>query len=149
MLLFYFGVNMKKILFCIFIILSILGIYFKYNIKETSTLCFSSRKKCNFNYLYKDTRIEDIINDIENNITINGKTILNILVKSKYIYIDLNNLYLNKNSYTNIDRLLSLIRKYTKEKIVVILCKKNDISTNNMNKWIFKLREKYDIIITR
>ena len=140
---------MKKILFCIFIIISVLIIYFKCNIKETSTLCFSNVKKCNYNYFYKDTRIEDILYDIDNNITINGKTILNILVKSKYIYIDLNNLYLNKNSYTNIDRLLSLIRKYTKEKIVVILSKKNDISTNNMNKWIFKLREKYDIIITR
>ena len=149
MLLFYFGVNMKKILFCIFIVLSILGIYFKFNIKETSTLCFSSNKKCNFNYLYRDTRIEDIINDIENNITINGKTILNILVKSKYIYIDLNNLYINKNSYINIDKLFSTIRKYTKENIVVLLSKKNNIDTNSLNKWIFKLRDKYDIIIER
>ena len=140
---------MKKILFCIFIIVSVVYIYFNFNIKETSTLCFSSNKKCNFNYFYNDTRIEDIINDIDNNITINGKTILNILVKSKYIYIDLNNLYINKNSYKNIDKLFARIRKYTKENIVVILNKNNTISTNNMNKWIFKLRDKYDIIIKR
>ena len=149
MLLFYFGVNMKKILFCIFIIVSVIYIYFKFNTKETSTLCFSSSKKCNFNYFYKDTRLEDIIYDIDNNITINGKTILNILVKSKYIYIDLNNLYINKNSYKNIDKLFARIRKYTKEKIIIILNKSNTISTNSMNKWIFKIRDKYDIIIER
>lgn len=140
---------MKKILFCAFIILIVLYIYFEFSKQQPLSFCFSNTIKCDYNYKYKDTRLEDIIYDIEKNKLITGKHIQNLFVKSSTIYLDLNNLYLNKNSFSYINNLLEILRLYSKEKIVVILSNENNITANNINKWIFKLKEKYDIIISR
>lgn len=140
---------MKKILFCTFIIFMVIYIYFEFNNEQKHSFCFSNTIECDYNYKYRDTRIEDIIYDIKTNKIINGKNIQNLFIKSDTIYIDLNNLYLNKNSFSSIDKLLDMIRLYSKEKIVVILSNKKSISDNNINKWIFKIKDKYDIIIKR
>lgn len=141
---------MKKIIFCIIIIISIIYIYIFKNKKSNIEFFIGNNVHNKYVYSYIDTKIEDIIDDIDDNIVINDRTIQNILIKSNNIYLDLNNLILNKNSFNQIDILLKKIRLYSKEKIIVILRKDNkDSIDNKMNNWIFKLKDKYDIIIKR
>ena len=139
---------MKKIIFIVVILLLIIIIGMNVNYNTNYDLSIGNDSSY-YSYIYYDTRIEDIINDIDNNIYIKNKHIQNILVKSNNIVIDLNGLYINNKSIYYVDILLSIIRKYSKERIIIILRKENDILSNTMNNMIFKLKDKYDIIIKR
>lgn len=140
---------MKKIIFCVVITILIVLIYLFTNNKSDIMFYIGNNVNTKYVYKYSDTRIEDIIDDIDDNIIINDKHIQNILVKANYIYLDLNDLFLNKDSFYQIDLLLDKLRLYTKENIVVILRHDNSIIANNMNNWIFKIKDKYDIIVKR
>ncbi len=139
---------MKKILFIIFILVVIILISLKVNYKSNYDISIGDNNSY-YNYIYYDTRIEDIINDIENNIYIKDKHIQNILVTSNNIYINLNDLYINNKSLYYVEILLSKIRSYSKEKIIIILRKDDSIMSRTLNSMIFKLQDKYDIIIKR
>lgn len=96
-----------------------------------------------------------LINDIKNNKKINNRNIQNILIKSSTIYLDLNNLINCDNyncTYTNIsdlEKLLILIRLYSKERIIIrLLNNQNDIN-NYTNEKVMILAKKYDIITMR
>jgi len=110
---------------------------------------YFGNNKNDYNYFYNDTRIKDILIDIDNNIKIKDKYIQNILVKANYIYIDLNNLVLNYNSINEIEKLFNKIRLFSKEKIIVILSNNNEVLAKSINNRIFKIKDKYDIIIKR
>ena len=140
---------MRKILFIIIIIISVITIYIFKNKKNNIEFYIGNNEHNKYVYKYIDTKIEDIIDDINDNILINDRYIQNILIKSNTIYFDLNNLVLNKNSFNQIEILLSKIRLYSKEKIIIILRKENGIIDNKINNWIFKIKDKYDIIIKR
>lgn len=138
---------MRKILFIIIIIISVITIYIFKNKKNNIEFYIGNNEHNKYVYKYIDTKIEDIIDDINDNILINDRYIQNILIKSNTIYFDLNNLVLNKNSFNQIEILLSKIRLYSKEKIIIILRKENGIIDNKINNWIFKIKDKYDIYI--
>ncbi len=140
---------MRKILFIIIIIISVITIYIFKNKKNNIEFYIGNNEHNKYVYKYIDTKIEDIIDDINDNILINDRYIQNILIKSNTIYFDLNNLVLNKNSFNQIEILLSKIRLYSKEKIIIILRKENGIIDNKINNWILKIKDKYDIIIKR
>lgn len=139
---------MKKILFIILITIIVIIISIMVNYKTDYNIYFGDYNN-KYVYKYNDTRIEDIIDDIENNIKIKDKYIQNLLVKSNNIYINLNNLYISNHTNMNIEELLITIRKYSKEKIIVILRNEDKIIDKTINNMIFKIREKYDIIIMR
>ena len=139
---------MKKILFIIIILSIVVLIGLKVNYKSNYNISIGDNNSY-YNYIYYDTRIEDIINDIENNIYIKDKHIQNILVTSNNIYINLNELYINNKSLYYIEELFKVIRKYSKERIVIILRKEDNIMDRTLNNMIFKLRDKYDIIVKR
>ena len=115
---------------------------------------FKSQSKLEkYIYQYKnyDFRISDVINDINFNkkIDYNGKiyTMKNILIKSDLVTISLNNKTLSHQiaNYSNItklytwidelvieyEKMLNLLRKYCKEKVIVIGCGYPNISVNN------------------
>ena len=139
---------MKKILFIILITIIVIIISIMVNYKTDYNIYFGDYNN-KYVYKYNDTRIEDIIDDIENNIKIKDKYIQNLLVKSNNIYINLNNLYISNHTNMNIEELLITIRKYSKEKIIVILRNEDKIIDKTINNMIFKIREKYDILIMR
>ena len=139
---------MKKILFIIVILSSICIIGIKVNYKSNYDISIGSNTSY-YNYIYYDTRIEDIINDIDKNIYIKNKHIQNILVTSNNIYIYLNGLYINNKSLYYIEELFKCIRNYSKEKIIVILRSDDNLMDRMLNDMIFKLKDKYDIIIKR
>ena len=100
-------------------------------------------------------RITDIIIDIGNNINIEGYDIQNLLVRSTCIKINLNE-YIVLRDYQaivsqleDLETLLELIRKYTKEDIYIILLKEENILGEYANKKIILLAEKYDIMVLR
>ena len=145
---------MKKIILVFFVFFTIYALNYKYSKQPNLVLSFGSID-AEYNYKYNDTRITDIINDINNNKKINNRPIQNILIKATYIYIDLNNLIKcdNYNSCVkNIDDLeilIALIRKYSKEKIIIkYLDSSNDIDTFTNQKIMVRLK-KYDIIYMR
>lgn len=141
---------MKKIIFAVIIISLIIVIYIFKNKDSNIEFFLGNNVQNKYVYNYLDTKIEDIIDAIDDNIIINDRRIQNILIKSNIIYLDLNDLILNKNSFNQIEILLKKMRIYSKEKIIVILRNENDsIIANRMNNWIFKLKDKYDIIIKR
>ena len=87
------------------------------------------------NYENSDYRVIDLINDIEDNINIKDKTIQNILIKADIITLSIGNNELNYKMKTtkvvnfynyidelvnDIDKLFSLIRIYSKEKIFLL-----------------------------
>ncbi len=140
---------MKKLLFLVSVIIIILTISLKVNYKSHITLSFGNNIKGTYNYLYKQTRINDITNDIKNNIKIKDKYIQNLLVKSEQIYFDFNDLDVNKNNIYDIEQLIQLIRNYTKEKIMIVIREERNSDDKIINKWIFKIKDKYDIMIKR
>lgn len=132
---------MKKIIFMITIVLTIILISIKINYHSNIDLYFGNTSS-KYVYKYDNTRITDITSDIRKNITINNKTIQNLLVKSNHIYIDFKQLevyHLN-----DIDELFKVIRYYTKENIYVYLNKDKKVNSR-----IFKIKDTYDIIIVR
>ena len=140
---------MKKILFLISIIIIIITISIKVNYRAHISLSFGNNIKSNYIYYYDDTRFKDIISDIEKNIKLNNRHIQNILVRADNIYLDLNNIEVTKNDIYDLNNLLAYLRSFTKENIIIIL-KKEEYSSNNLiNNWIFKIKNKYDIMIKR
>ncbi len=140
---------MKKILFLISIVIIIITISIKVNYRAHISLSFGNNIKSNYIYYYDDTRFKDIISDIEKNIKLNNRHIQNILVRADNIYLDLNNIEVTKNDIYDLNNLLAYLRSFTKENIIIIL-KKEEYSSNNLiNNWIFKIKNKYDIMIKR
>ena len=140
---------MKKILFLISIVIIIITISIKVNYRAHISLSFGNNIKSNYIYYYDDTRFKDIISDIEKNIKLNNRHIQNILVRADNIYLDLNNIEVTKNDIYDLNNLLAYLRSFTKENIIIIL-KKEEYSSNNLiNNWIFKIKNKYDIMRKR
>ena len=146
---------MKRIINVFIIIVLIITIYNKFSYQKP--LVFSLGNTINGNYIYKynNTRVTDIINDIKNNKIIDNRNIQNILVKSSTIYLDLNNLINCDNyncTYTNIsdlEKLLILIRLYSKERIIIRLLNNQNTINNYTNEKVMILAKKYDIITMR
>ena len=145
---------MKKILFIIFVFMSVLIIYMKYSTQKKLILSFGNIN-AEYNYTYDDTRITDIINFINNNGKIKNRNIQNILIKATYVYIDLNDLIkcdnyqIAINNINDLEKLVALIRKYCKEKIVIKFIEDNDNLSTYVNEKVMITLKKYDIIFMR
>lgn len=140
---------MKKLLFITIIVIVIITISIKVNYKAHITLVFGNNMSGNYIYKYQDTRISDIVSDITDNIKIHDRYIQNLLVKADAIYIDLNDLDINKNNVKSLNDLLNIIRIYTKEKVIIILREEKNNTDTIINRWISQISDKYDIIIKR
>lgn len=138
---------MRKIFFYLVIIFMIYVI--GYNVNYNNNDDFYIGTSVGNYYINDELRVEDITNCIKNNISVNNRKIQNILIKSNNIYIDLNGLILNKNSFTNITKLLNLLRYYNKDNIIIKLRKEENILDKKINMWILSLKDKYDIIVKR
>ena len=101
-----------------------------------------------------DYRVIDLINDINDNIKINNRSLQNMLIKSNIIVISIgaNDLKHKKNldyKYSDelindLEKLLKLIRKYNKDKIYFIGYNNKDkyyAYINNKMKYICKLNK--------
>ena len=103
-------------------------------------------------YGKENYRIGELIRDIKSNININNKTIQNILIKSDLVIIEIgiDELYMalnvsDKYKYldgmiNNMDELISIIRKYCKEKILLVGYYN---PTSNNQKYINYINERY------
>lgn len=145
---------MKKILIILLVIISIFAIYIFTSKKHNMTFAIGLTNS-DINYNPESYKITDIIIDIENNIDIDGYAIQNLLVRSNNITINLNK-YIKLKDYetiisqlSDLETLLKLIRKYSKEKITIKLLEEKNILYEYANKKIILLSEKYDIIILR
>lgn len=145
---------MKKILITLLVIISIFAIYIFTSKKHNMTFAIGLTNS-DINYNPESYKITDIIIDIENNIDIDGYDIQNLLVRSNNITINLNK-YIKLKDYetiisqlSDLETLLKLIRKYSKEKITIKLLEEKNILYEYANKKIILLSEKYDIIILR
>ena len=122
------------------------------------------------NYSKNNCRTTDLINDINNNVSVNDKTLQNVLIKADLITLSignselLTNLELNNdfgindlsnrfdNYIKDLDALLTLLRKYSKERIVLLGFYDPTNSPTlkpvftNLNTQIKNLCSKYDII---
>lgn len=136
---------MKKILFILFIVLIVYMIYLNNINNDELILSIGTDFNCDYNYEINNTRVDDIQDDIDKNKKIKDRYFQNILIKSKKVIIDLNNIDNINNDYVNLCNLLITLRKYTRNNIVVILNKDNKYS----NSEIFNLIDNYDIIIKR
>lgn len=145
---------MKKILLLIFIVALIILIYVFAN-KKTNMLFSIGNETGDINYNPDNYRVTDIIIDIENNINIDGFDIQNLLVRVTRINIDLNSFITLKDypsvltQLTDLETLLKLIRKYTKEEICIVLLDEKSILDEYANKKIILLSKKYDIMVVR
>lgn len=114
-------------------------------------------------YGNKNYRIGELIRDIENNTKINNRNIQNILIKSDLVIVEIGideiNMALNvDNKYeyldglvNDMDKLIKLIRKYCKEKIVLVgyynpSDKSNQKYIDYINDKYYEISEKYKII---
>lgn len=122
-------------------------------------------KKLEKNVLYEitgDYRVIDLINDIRDNKKFisggNEYTLNNSLIKADIIFISIgiNDFNYNKSDnfdyvdevLSDLDKLLSLVRKYCKERIVIFYYNlDNDKLTNYVNGRLDRLATKYDIDI--
>lgn len=113
-------------------------------------------------YGSKNYRIGELIRDIENNKIINNRTIQNILIKSDLVIIEIgiDEIYMalnvsNKYEYldgmvSDMEKLLNLIRKYCKEKIVLVgyynpSKEENQKYIDYINDKYYEISEKYKI----
>ena len=146
---------MKRLINITIIFYLVVFIYNNFSKQKELSLSFGNTINANYIYKYNDTRITDIINDINYNIKISNRNIKNLLVKASVIYIDLNDLincYNYNCAYSNIsdlEELLIIIRKYSKEKIIIKLLSNNNEITSYTNEKIMILVRKYDIITMR
>ena len=149
------GDKMKRIINVSIIIFLIIVIYNKYSYQKPLILSFGNTINGNYIYKYNDTRVTDIINDIKNNAKIDNRYIQNILVKSSTIYLDLNNLINCSDydcTYTNIadlEILINLIRRYSKERIIIRLLSQENELADYTNEKVMILAKNYDIITMR
>jgi citrate lyase alpha subunit len=144
---------MKKIIVIVIVIMLILAVY--KNTRKEEFLSFSLGGIGDIIYEAKDKRITDIIIDIESNIEIDGRPIQNILVKASEIEIDLNQ-FITLKTYDSaitqmkdLEVLFSLLKKYCKENISVILIRGDNELTEYTNQKIAILTNKYDIMLKR
>jgi len=145
---------MKKIIILILIILSIALIYRYTNRKDF--LVFSiGNDEGDISYKPENARVTDIIIDIVANREIEDRKIQNILVKAKEVIIDLNN-FVILNSHVglitqlnDLKEVFTLLRKYNKEKITVILLDEQSELAEYANKKITLLSKKYGIEVIR
>lgn len=164
---------MKKFLFIIFTIIIIISIYFLFDKKKVYYLninttpnneysIYFSKKisnlKCYKNIQLNDYRTTDLINIIKNNTLIEGNTINNLLIKANIItlWTGMNELNYKINSnkdelydysdelLNDIENLIIILRKYSKEKIIMLnfYNPNNKIDNNNIK----YLNEKLNII---
>lgn len=145
---------MKKIIILILICASIFMIYYFNNKNEKLVFSIGNDTGDVF-YKLENGRITDIIIGIETNQEIGDYDFQYLLVKATTISIDINS-FMVLNSYSSIlnqlndlEKLLILIKKYSKEKIVIILIKDNTEFAEYANQKISILCKKYDIMITR
>lgn len=146
---------MKKLLFVFILTILIMIIYNNYSKQKRLTLTFGDGYYENYNYVYNDTKITDLINDIKYNKKIENRYIQNILIKASTIYLNLNNLF-NYEDYEKImvsiedlENLIVLLRKYCKEQIIIKLIEGESEYSYYANKKIRLSLEKYDIIFVR
>lgn len=111
----------------------------------------------NTKFINKNYRITDVINDIKYQKEIDGKTILNYIIKADYItinigYNDFSSIKSDDNMYENIDRIILdldelfiLIRKYSKEEIQFLKIEVNSEIDNYIESQIKKLCRKHNI----
>ena len=139
---------MKKIIFylLIFYIVYVIGLKVNYN---NDIDFYIGDRVGKYYYFQSYNRFDDIMNIIEDNIVISDRKIQNILVKSNNIYINLNSFIIDKNSYGKVKEVLSYLRYYNKENIVIKLREEDCIEDKRFNMWILGLKDKYDIIIAR
>ncbi|MCM1370693.1 MAG: hypothetical protein NC181_02225 [Clostridium sp.] len=168
---------MKKVLFLTIIIISIILIYTFTKVKGKAYLILGVNDNdiyiqekvkslqdkfgtLNYNTKFLDNnyRITDIINDIKFQKEIDGKTILNYIIKADYItlnvgYNDFNVILQNDNMYENIDKtirdleeLFKLVRTYSKEEISFIRLNVNDEINEYLDYHIENLCDKYKIL---
>jgi hypothetical protein len=146
---------MKRIINITLFFYLVIFVYNKYSKQDRLVLTFSNQINGNYVYNYHDTRITDIKNDILRNVQINNKNIQFLLVKASEIYLDLNDLVINDDynaiveNMTDLDELLSLMRKYSKEKIIIKLLEEKNDKNIYINKKVKLTSQKYDIIIMR
>lgn len=146
---------MKKLLFVFILTILIMIIYNNYSKQKRLILTFGDGYYGNYNYVYNDTKITDLINDIKYNKKIENRYIQNVLIKASTIYLNLNNLF-NYEDYEKImvsiedlENLIVLLRKYCKEQIIIKLIEGESEYSYYANKKIRLSLEKYDIIFVR
>lgn len=160
---------MKKIIYLLIIVIVCI-IYFFNNDKKINILEFSTHSyknyinndgisKYNTGYVEKNTRITDLYNDIINNKKIqigdDKYVIKNSIIRADYIIVNVGinefktiKTYNEYEEYINdLDKLFTLLRKYSKEKIIYInenniekydksqliyICKKSNIKYINL-----------------
>ena len=146
---------MKRIINFFIVIFLVISIYNKYSYQKPLTLSFGNTINGNYIYKYNNTRVTDIINEINNNHKIDNRNIQNILIKATTIYIDLNELIICNDyncTYSNVkdlEKLISIIRKYCKEKIIIRLLSNENEVNNYINQKVMILTKNYDIITMR
>lgn len=168
---------MRKIILIIFVFILVFIIYYlnldkkvyvlsigDYIIKNNN-YAYNLGKKLENNVIYSndgDYRIIDLINDIKDNKEFTYKkckyTLDNALIKADIIFISIgiNDLRYNKNNNNydyidevikDLDELLKLIRKYSKEKIYIFNYYNLGDMTNYVNKRLDNISGKYKINI--
>ena len=151
---YFFGDIMKKIFILIFLGFLSFEIY-QITFKKEKLIFSIGNTTGHYFYAFKDLTITDVTMAISRNEEIQNRPIQNLLVKSSLIQIDLSKM-VSIESYNSVyteledmEELILLIRKYTKEKVeVLLLPEENDIA-EYMNQKISILCKKYDIIISR
>lgn len=146
---------MKRIIIITMVFYLVVYICNKYPNRDKLIISFGNNINGNYTYYYNNTKITDIINDIKYNHKINNRNIQNILVKSATVYLDLNNLF-NYSNYNNIktnlvdiEKLINLIKKYSKGQINIILLKDKTELADYTNQKIMISFKKYDIMFLR
>ena len=146
---------MKKLLYMLILLVLVMMIYNNYSKQQKIVLTFGDGYYGNYNYVYDDTKITDLINDIKYNKKLENRYLQNILIKSSTVYLNLNNLF-NYDSYEKImvnindlENLIVLMKKYCKEQIIIQLLDGDSEYSYYANKKIRLSLEKYDIIFVR
>lgn len=145
---------MKKIIIVIFIFILIFMIYYFNNNKEK--LIFSiGNNTGDVSYQIENARITDIIIAIETNEKIGKYDFQYLLVKATTINIEIGK-FIVLNTYSNIltqlndlEKLIILLKKYSKETIKINLINDKTEEAEYANQKISILCKKYDIIVTR
>lgn len=157
---------MKKIFFIVFVILSVISIYvlnFKdkkyifflgdYLLTKKSELILKNTEyEYEDNFVFENYHITDLINSIDENIEYNKKVIKHELMKADFIVLSI-----GMNDYASLEylnnkndnilmlqrdyiELFELLRKYTKERIILIGLYDNT-SCNFTSPYLFNLNE--------
>lgn len=145
---------MKKVIILVLICLVIFIIY-SYNNKSEKLVFSIGSETGDVFYEPENARITDLIIGIESNHKIGKYDFQYLLVKATTIDMTISE-FIILNSYSGIinqlndlDKLLSLLRKYSKETIKIKLIEEDSEIADFTNQKISILCKKYDIMITR